>query len=504
MASSSLKAPPGRFRACGLIAAVAVVVAACSSAGEPGTTPATSLLDVSTTSPSTTSSVPSSTIPPTDGQRRNQLGYVFPDPPQVTETGELAADVVDDLDALWATLRTREIDTTAIERLGTRGDVRVTWLLVDLLRFIQVGAVHEALLEATYTLTGIEPGADPVAGLNPWQSFTDHLIAWDLPAHPEYVAYKGELFTIIEPEWEPFFADEDSAIDWRLTSWGGVGIDSRPLGDQLRCPRGCIPALDDPSVTDAAGGGWYPDERIVFGVVVNGEARAYPKHQMEIHEMVNDTLGGRRLGIPYCTLCGSAQAYFTDSVPESVDVPVLRTSGLLTRSNKVMFDLNTFSIFDTFTGVALSGPLHDQGIVLEQTTLVTSTWGEWKSAHPDTTIVAEDGGINRSYGLDPLGGRDDDGPIFPIGDVDERLPVQAAVIGVITPDGMPIAFPVEDLRAAQGEPVQFNGLVITPEGGGFVAGLEDGTAVVAHQAFWFAWSQFHPDTLVWSFAGLGS
>jgi hypothetical protein len=169
-----------------------------------------------------------------------------------------------------------------------------------------------------------------------------------------------------------------------------------------------------------------------------------------------------------------------------------------------MFDLNTFSIFDTFTGVALSGPLQDLGIALEQTTLVTSTWGEWKAAHPETTIVAEDGGINRTYGLDPLGGRDDDGPIFPIGDVDQRLPVQAAVIGVFAPDGTPVAFPVEDLQTLQGEPVEFYGLVISPDGGGFVAALTDGTAVVAHQAFWFAWSQFHPDTLVWSPTGLGS
>ena len=38
--------------------------------------------------------------------------------------------------------------------------------------------------------------------------------------------------------------------------------------------------------------------------------------------MINDTLGGRDLGIPYCTLCGAAQAYFTDDVPEGVKRPV--------------------------------------------------------------------------------------------------------------------------------------------------------------------------------------
>ena len=35
---------------------------------------------------------------------------------------------------------------------------------------------------------------------------------------------------------------------------------------------------------------------------------------MEVREMVNDTLGGRDLAIPYCTLCASAQAYYTDQL----------------------------------------------------------------------------------------------------------------------------------------------------------------------------------------------
>jgi hypothetical protein len=57
---------------------------------------------------------------------------------------------------------------------------------------------------------------------------------------------------------------------------------------------------------------------------------------MEVHEMVNITIGGRRLGIPYCTLCGSAQAYLTAKVPPGVEPLVLRTSGLLSRSNKLI------------------------------------------------------------------------------------------------------------------------------------------------------------------------
>ena len=46
-------------------------------------------------------------------------------------------------------------------------------------------------------------------------------------------------------------------------------------------------------------GDWYPDDAIVFGAVVDGEARAYPKNMMEIHEMINDTLGNRRIGAKF-------------------------------------------------------------------------------------------------------------------------------------------------------------------------------------------------------------
>ncbi len=436
--------------------------------------------------------------PPVAAPARNQVGFTFPDPPPVPE-GPLEASLAADLDTFFSQVAVN-LDIAALRRIGESGDARTAWLLSDLLRFFAPGPVRDLAIDGFTQLTGADLAADPVAARSTWQSLTDHLIAWDLPEPPGYVRWKGMLFTTVAPRWAPFFEDENADIDWRHLSWGGVLIDDRPLGDTQPCERGCIPALDDPAVTPAADGGWYPDDAIVFGITVAGESRAYPKNIMEVHEMVNDTLGNRRLGIPYCTLCGSAQAYFTDSVPGAPEPPVLRTSGLLTRSNKVMFDLGTFSVFDTFTGRALSGPLHDAGVVLAQTTVVTSTWGEWKLAHPETTIVAEDGGIGRTYSSDPLRGRDDDGPIFPIGDVDERLPVQEQVLGVIAADGTPVAFPVAAAVAEleAGGAVQILGVGVVADGSGIRAESADGTEVVAHQAFWFAWSQFHPDTVVWA------
>ncbi|MCA1737146.1 MAG: DUF3179 domain-containing protein [Actinobacteria bacterium] len=415
-------------------------------------------------------------------------GYVFPPAPEVPE-GELATATSTAVDRLVASAETG-LDFDALETVSASGDARLAWVVADLLRFLQGGRAGEELVQAFEVLTDVDLAANPTSSESPWGAVTDHLIAWDLPAPPGYQGMKRELFLLVEPGWSPFFGDADANIDWRWVSWGGVLIDDRPLGDGGFCDRGCIPALDDPALTDAMGGDWYSDGSVVFGVVVDGQAVAFPKNMMEIHELVNITIGGRRLGIPYCTLCGSAQAYFLDSVASWDQPIVLRTSGLLSRSNKVMYDLNTESIIDTFTGVALSGPLQDAAVTLEQTTVVGSFWGDWKTEHPDTMIVARDGGIGRSYPDDPLQGRDAAGPIFPVGDVDPRLAAQTLVVGVIGPDGLPLAFPIEEARSAmaEGKEVTLEDIRLLADGSGFRAELLNGNEVVAHQAFWFAWS----------------
>lgn len=406
-----------------------------------------------------------------------------------------ASDALDNIAAIRQLLIAGELDIAAIRGLADTGDLRHAWYLADLLQFFG-GDSGDIIVESFEALAGVQIDGDPDSALSSRLSVSNHLIAWDTPAYPGYQDDKGALLTLVEPKWDPFFSDTDADIDWRYVSWGGVLMDDRDLGDTAPCPRGCIPSLDDPVTTPAADGDWYPDDRIVFGLVEGDEALAFPKNIAETHEMFNFTLGGRRFGLPYCTLCGSAQAYYTDN-SSADEQPVLRTSGLLTRSNKVMYDLVTKSVFDTFTGVAVSGPLQDQGITLEQATLVRSTWGEWKVAHPDTQIIAEDGGIGRSYDLDPLGDRDENGPIFPIGDADDRLDVQELVVGVIAADGTPVAFPSEQASAmlSDGGDVSLSGVTLVADGDGLRA-VDDATgeSLAAHEAFWFAWSQFHPNT----------
>ncbi len=377
----------------------------------------------------------------------------------------------------------------ALNIIANSGDPRLGWLISDLMRFSGGGALLSSLADAASQLLGFEHETT-----NVWGSTTDHLIAWKIPAPPGYLSVKKALFTSIEPAWENIFVEGD--IDWTLVSWGGVLIDSRPY-DTTDDPCNCIPAVDNPKVIAAAEAKWLDDEDIIFGVEINGEYRAYPRQIMEVREMVNDTLGGRDIGMPYCTLCGAAQAYFTDEIPEGVERPILRTSGLLSRSNKVMYDLGTWSVFDTFTGAALTGPLADKGIKLKQASVVTAAWGEWKKAHPNTTVLEE----RHALGRDPdfRNNRDANGPIFPVGDVDPRLSVHEDIIGVISKSGKPYAFQRSRafIELKRNKKVGFENVQLVLDGGGIRAVDIDGSDLGSHQAFWFAWSQFHPETGLW-------
>lgn len=377
----------------------------------------------------------------------------------------------------------------ALTTIAQSGDPRLVWIISDLMRFVSGRQLNAALTDAAAQLLEKE-----LSTQNNWGVVTDHLIAWDVPAPPDYLAAKRAIFTNLVPGWDKIFVEGD--IDWRLVSWGGVLIDDRAY-DTTDEACNCIPAVDNPEVSSAEEATWLKDDDIVFGIGINGEYRAYPRRIMEVREMVNDTLGGRDLGIPYCTLCGAAQAYFTDELPDGIERPILRTSGLLIRSNKVMYDVNTFSVFDTFLGKAVTGPLAEKGIKLRQASVVTTDWATWKQAHPETTVLVEALALGRDF--DFRSGRDADGPIFPVGDVDPRLPVHEDVIGVIAASGTPVAFQRSQALVAlrQGAEITFENVRLELAAGGIKAVDADGTDLGSHQAFWFAWSQFHPQTELW-------
>jgi len=209
---------------------------------------------------------------------------IFGTPPAVPE-GPLSDAVAEAVDVAFGDVLSSGTwgpeQSAAIEMLSSSDDPRLAWLISDMMRLANSRDLISILGNAATQLLNIT-----FEDANFWGHTTDHLIAWDIPAPPDYLKYKRNIYTIIEPVWEKLFIEGD--IDWRHVSWGGVRIDDRAYNATEELCN-CIPAADNPNVTTAEEAKWLKDDAIVFGIEINGEYRAYPRRIMEVREMINDT-----------------------------------------------------------------------------------------------------------------------------------------------------------------------------------------------------------------------
>ncbi|MDE0333468.1 MAG: DUF3179 domain-containing protein [Defluviicoccus sp.] len=236
--------------------------------------------------------------------------------------------------------------------------------------------------EVSGVLLGImdrETGAGLGHDLDAWQRRM-----WNAPEarHPRYAAFKSALYSLIDPRFSAYFDTAGEPLI-RLDEivWGGVRQDG-------------IPPLRNPAMLAAEDAAYLEDDNIVFGLSVNGDARAYPKRILAWHEMFVDTVGGVPVAGVYCTLCGTVILYRTEH--EGVHHR-LGTSGFLYRSNKLMYDQDTQSLWSTMQGAPVVGPLAGKSIALESGPVVTTTWGEWRRRHPGTRVLSLDTGHRRDY-----------------------------------------------------------------------------------------------------------
>jgi Protein of unknown function (DUF3179) len=160
-----------------------------------------------------------------------------------------------------------------------------------------------------------------------------------------------------------------------------------------------IPAIDHPRFVAASEARFLADDDAVFGLVRDGQPRAYPQLVLVWHEIVNDRFPSGPLSITYCPLTGSAVA-FRGTAPDGRPY-TFGTSGDLVNSNLLMSDRQTDSRWPQILGQAISGP--SRGRVLEQVPLDWTTWGRWRAAHPDTLVLSTRTGYLRQYGTDPYG-----------------------------------------------------------------------------------------------------
>jgi hypothetical protein len=218
---------------------------------------------------------------------------------------------------------------------------------------------------------------------------------------------------------------------------------------------------------------------------------------------------------------------------------VFGSSGFLFRSNKLMYDQQTKSLWHHMRGEPVVGPLADSGIRLTPRPVVTTAWSDWLRRHPRTVVLDIDTGFTRDYTPGRPYGDYYASPetMFPVFPRSARLATKDVVF-VLRLDPHQKVYPLSAFAGAAvvndtvgGTPVVLVGRSGTrtvrayargrlrfrfgpgpdeliAEGSGEVWRLEEEALVpvaggerlprqAGHLAYWFGWFAFHPDTPVY-------
>jgi len=335
-----------------------------------------------------------------------------------------------------------------------------------------------------------------------------------------------------------FFAQGKSGEDW-------VFID----GDSAGCPRD----------------GWLQVEQLEWidfdGTwdVIKAELPDLDAGEDKLADGIAGRVQGKPVMLAYCTLCGAGVLYdvtipdlsYTDLNGEQVEmgdtVLEFSSSGLLMRSNKLMYDRNTDTIWNAITGEPAFGVLATSGVVLDVLPVVVTDWSSWLAQHPDTSVLSMNTGFRRNYTngaayTDYFNSTD---LMFPSWQQDTSIADNKDMIFALRLNGVNKAYPLETIipeRIINDTVGTTNVIIIadaTPDrdffepGGAAVRAFErsdyvftagddlvtlisdDGRiwqlteeALIAddgetldriggHLAFWFGWFGFYPDTLIY-------
>lgn len=222
---------------------------------------------------------------------------------------------------------------------------------------------------------------------------------------------------------------------------------------------------------------------------------------------------------------------------------------MLYRSNKVMYDRLTNTLWSQLLGKPIVGELVGSGITLEFFPVALTTWGEWLAEHPNTKVMSRETGYYAPHVYEReddersiyFAYRQDVETMFPVWERDARLPTKQEVLG-LTADGVHKAYSIEALRERRVVNDSVNGLdlvmiaspismdalafrrgehefalpldapnrlpdvVVDAEGvewevrRDMLVNSEDASqtlaAIPVNVYFWFGWYAAHPDTLL--------
>lgn len=158
-------------------------------------------------------------------------------------------------------------------------------------------------------------------------------------------------------------------------------------------PKDGIPSIDNPQFNDSSNTPFSEDE-LVIGVVINGEAKAYPFGIMNWHEIVNDNVGGTNVTVSYCPLCDTIVAFERGETTYGV-------SGKLYQSCLIMYDRSDDTLYSQPWALGVVGK--NVNTSLKRIPAVKTTLKDWLKKYPQSKILATETGHSRDYFDYPYG-----------------------------------------------------------------------------------------------------
>ena len=256
---------------------------------------------------------------------------------------------------------------------------------------------------------------------------------------------------------DPDFRDELRAAGISTAGWAtDFSRHSVPYTEILSGgpPRDGIPPLDNPNFTmPEEADGWLGEQEPVIALELNADARAYPLQILTWHEIVNDVVGGVPVAVTFCPLCNAAIVF--DRRLDGV-VYDFGTSGKLRNSDLVMWDRQTESWWQQFTGEAIVGGLTGKKLTFLPASIVS--WSDFKASNPEGKVLSRDTGFSRNYGRNPYAGYDraDNPPFLFRGDLDGRL-LPKERVATVTIGDVDAAFPFAILEKERAVNYTVNG-----------------------------------------------
>jgi len=209
-------------------------------------------------------------------------------------------------------------------------------------------------------------------------------------------------------------------------------------------PKDGIPSIDAPRFERAVDISWLEDPEPVIRLEAAGMIKAYPLQILIWHEIVNDRIGNVPVAVTYCPLCNASIAFDRRLDGEVLD---FGTTGLLRNSDLVMYDRQSESWWQQFTGEAIVGAR--AGRELKMLPSRVMSFAAFRKDHPEADVLARPVPARRDYGRNPYVGYDSRSAPYPLyqGDLPSSINPMARVV-LVHANGSLYAATLEHVRTS--------------------------------------------------------